>query len=169
MSLLKIFEYPDPILKEKTSPVENIDGRINGLIDDMIETMYHAVGIGLAAPQVGESINLAVLDVPMTKDYVRGDNLMVLINPEIQSHEGETTYEEGCLSIPKYTIQVPRWAKVVVKALDRNGNDMSLDAEGLLAIAIQHEVDHLNGILIINRISGLKRSIFERKLKKASA
>ncbi len=169
MNLLKIFEYPAPILKEKASPVENIDSGINCLIDDMIETMYDAEGVGLAAPQVGRSLSLAVLDVPLGGDYRRGENLMVLINPEITSHEGETTYDEGCLSIPEYTVEVPRWEKVTVNALDRNGDDLTIDADGLLAIAIQHEVDHLNGILIVNRISALKRSIFERKLKKASA
>ena len=168
MSLLKIFEYPAPILKKKAFPVENIDGGINCLIDDMIETMYDLEGVGLAAPQVGRSLSLAVLDVPLDKDHIRGENLMVLINPEITTHEGETTYDEGCLSIPKYTVEVSRWEKVTVNALDRNGNDITIDADGLLAIAIQHEVDHLNGLLIINRISGLKRSIFERKLKKAS-
>ena len=169
MSLLKIFEYPAPILKEKTSPVNNIDSGINCLIDDMIETMYNVEGVGLAAPQVGRALSLAVLDVPLGKDHWRGENLMVLINPEITSHEGETTYDEGCLSIPEYTVEVPRWEKVTVNALDRNGCDLTINADGLLAIAIQHEVDHLNGILIVDRISVLKRSIFEKKLKKASA
>ncbi len=125
--------------------------------------------VGLAAPQVGRSLSLAVLDVPLGKDHRRGENLMVLINPEITFYEGETTYDEGCLSIPGYTAEVSRWEKVTVNALDRNGDDLTIDADGLLAIAIQHEVDHLNGILIVNRISALKRSIFERKLKKASA
>ncbi len=169
MSLLKIFEYPAPILKEKASPVKNIDSGINCLIDDMVETMYNAEGVGLAAPQVGQSLSLAVLDVPLGKDHRRGDNLMVMINPEITSHEGETTYDEGCLSIPEYTVKVSRWEKVTVNALDRDGCDLTIDADGLLAIAIQHEVDHLNGILIINRISALKRHIFERKLRKTLA
>ena len=162
-------KYPDPILKKMGEPVGNIDSELNRLIDDMIETMYEADGVGLAAQQVGYSIMLAVMDVPMGDDYKRGDNLMALINPEIIDHEGEITYEEGCLSVPDYTARVARWERVSVKALNRSGEEIVINGEDLLSIALQHEIDHINGILIINRISRLKREIFERKLKKVSA
>lgn len=161
MSVLKILTYPDPVLKEKSKPVEFINEKIKKLAEDMIETMYAAPGIGLAAPQVGESLRVITVDVTR-----KGEDLIVLINPEIISGEGECTEEEGCLSVPDLKEIVQRKEKVLVKGLDIQGRKIQIPAEGLLAIAFQHEIDHLDGILIIDRVSRLKRDIFKKKLKK---
>ncbi|MFH2012740.1 MAG: peptide deformylase [Pseudomonadota bacterium] len=161
MSILKILTYPDPVLKKKAKPVEIIDEKIKKLAKDMIETMYDAPGIGLAAPQVGESCRLITVDVAR-----KDESLIVLINPEIISAEGECAEEEGCLSVPDFNEVVLRKKMVVVKGLDIEGREIQIPAEGLLAIVIQHEIDHLNGILIIDRVSKLKRDIFKKKLSK---
>lgn len=173
MSILNILKYPDPFLQTKAKPVSKVDEEIKRLITDMTETMYFAKGIGLAATQVGVHKRVAVLDVP--KDHTkhegeifkRGENLIALINPAITAHEGETKYEEGCLSIPGFTADVKRFLKVAVKALNKDGTEMEIHADGLLAIALQHEIDHLDGILFIDRLSKLKRDIIKRKIKKA--
>ncbi len=169
MSLLTILKFPDPFLKTKAEPVEKVDAEIGKLISDMIDTMYGARGIGLAAVQVGVAKRVVVLDVPDDDEEKRerGRNLMALINPEIISSEGEMVYEEGCLSVPGFTADVTRAEKVVVKALDREGRPVELEAEGLPAIAIQHEIDHLDGTLFIDRLSRIKREIIKRKIKKA--
>lgn len=172
MSILEILKYPDPSLKTKAKPVSRIDEETRKLISVMIETMYFARGIGLAATQVGADKRIAVLDVPTehgtgVRGQGAGENLIVLINPEIVAHEGETKYEEGCLSVPGFTADVKRFATVVVKGLDKNGKDLEINAEELLAIALQHEIDHLDGILFIDRLSKLKRDIIKRKIKKA--
>jgi len=167
MSVLNILKYPDPFLKTKAKPVSKIDADIKSLISDMVETMYFANGIGLAATQVGVDKKIMVLDIPRDEDAKRGENLMVLINTEITAHEREIKYEEGCLSIPGFTAEVKRFANIVVKGLNQEGNDVDIKAEGLLAIAIQHEVDHLEGILFIDRLSKLKKDIIKRKIKKA--
>jgi peptide deformylase len=135
----------------------------------MVETMYYARGIGLASVQVGDTRRVVVLDVPDEdeKDRTKGKNLIALVNPEIVLVEGETTYEEGCLSLPGITADVDRAAKVKVQALDRDGNPFEIEAEGLLAIALQHEIDHLNGIIFIDRLSRLKRELVKRKYKKS--
>ncbi|HCX90847.1 MAG: peptide deformylase [Deltaproteobacteria bacterium CG12_big_fil_rev_8_21_14_0_65_43_10] len=161
MSILKILTYPDPVLKEKSKSVEFIDEKIKKLAEDMIETMYAAPGIGLAAPQVGESLRVITVDVTR-----KGEDLIVLINPEIISGEGECAEEEGCLSVPDLKEIVQRKEKVLVKGLDIQGRKIQIPAKGLLAIAFQHEIDHLDGILIIDRVSRLKRDIFKKKLKK---
>ncbi|MBI4619252.1 MAG: peptide deformylase [Desulfobacterales bacterium] len=161
MSILKILTYPDPVLKKKAKPVEIIDERIKKLAEDMIETMYAAPGVGLAAPQVGESLRVITVDVTRKEE-----GLIVLINPEIISSEGECTEEEGCLSVPDFKEIVQRKEKVLVKGLDLEGRKIQIPAEGLLAIAFQHEIDHLDGILIIDRVSRLKRDIFKKKLTK---
>lgn len=161
MSVLKILTYPDPVLKKKAKPVEIIDEKIKKLAEDMIETMYAAPGIGLAAPQIGESLRVITVDVTR-----KGEDLIVLINPEIILGEGECTEEEGCLSVPDLKEIVQRKEKVLVKGLDIQGRKIQIPAEGLLAIAFQHEIDHLDGILIIDRVSRLKRDIFKKKLKK---
>ena len=161
MSILKILTYPDPVLKEKSKSVEFIDEKIKKLAEDMIETMYAAPGIGLAAPQVGESLRVITVDVTR-----KGEDLIVLINPEIISGEGECAEEEGCLSVPDLKEIVQRKEKVLVKGLDIQGRKIQIRAKGLLAIAFQHEIDHLDGILIIDRVSRLKRDIFKKKLKK---
>ena len=161
--ILKIYTYPDPILREKALPVENIDGETQKLIDDMAETMYKAPGIGLAAVQVGEPVRLIVYDVTPKED---GENLNVIINPEIVSCEGSTSFEEACLSVIEYSAEVKRSEKVCVKGLDRHGNPVEVEAEGLHSICLQHEIDHLNGILFIDHISSIKRSLYKKRLKK---
>ncbi|MBA2848131.1 peptide deformylase [Thermosulfuriphilus ammonigenes] len=160
----KIVIYPDPPLRETASPVEEIDGQLQKLIDDMIETMYAAKGVGLAANQVGELKRLVVMDVSQ-KDGHPGE-ILVLINPEIIEAEGELYEEEGCLSLPGYAAKVKRHARVLARAYDRQGREFELEGEGLLARAIQHELDHLNGILFIDHLSPLKRALFRKKWKK---
>lgn len=167
MFILDILKYPDPFLKTKAKPVTKVDDETKKLIGDMIETMYAARGIGLAATQVGVNKRVAVLDVPDCEDYQKGKNLLAIINPEIVSYEGEIEYEEGCLSIPGFTAEVKRFSSVVVTGLDKNGNALEINAGGLLAIALQHEIDHLNGMLFIDRLSKLKREMIKRKIKKA--
>ncbi|MBI3398852.1 MAG: peptide deformylase [Deltaproteobacteria bacterium] len=167
MSILDILKYPDPFLKTKAKPVSRVDEEIKRLISDMAETMYFAKGIGLAATQAGVNKRVAVLDVPKGDSYKKGENLIALINPEIIAHGGETKYEEGCLSVPGFTAEVKRFTQVVVKAIDKDRNNIEIKADGLFAIALQHEVDHLNGILFIDRLSKLKRDIIKRKIKKA--
>ena len=163
VSLLPIAIYPDPVLRQKAQSVENIDDAIQRLIDDMIETMREAPGIGLAANQVGRPIRLLVLDVESREP---GSGLLVLINPELIGAVGKTKYEEGCLSIPGFFAGVVRHEEVVVRAIDRKGKKFEITADGLLSIAIQHEMDHLEGKLFIDHISPIARDIFKRKWKK---
>jgi len=167
--ILTIIKYPDPFLKTHAQRVESVDDSVRKLIDDMIETMYYARGIGLASVQVGDPRQVVVLDVPDEDENERakGKNLMALVNPEIVSSEGETIYEEGCLSVPGVTADVERAARIKVKALDRDGKPFELEADGLLAIALQHELDHLRGVLFIDRLSRLKRELVKRKYKKS--
>jgi peptide deformylase len=169
MALRDIRTYPDPVLRTKTTPVGTIDNATNRLIDDMIETMHAAPGVGLAANQVGVSLQLAVIDLSQVEDPARRHPLLVLINPEFLSLEGSVTDEEGCLSIPEYTESVKRAAKVKVRALDRSGKPFELEAQGLLAKALQHEIDHLNGMLFIDRLSPLKKNIFKRRFRKTTS
>lgn len=161
--ILKIYTYPDPVLREKASPVENIDGETQKLIDDMAETMYKAPGIGLAAVQAGEPQRIIVYDVTPKEE---GENLSVIINPEIISREGSTTFEEACLSVIDFSAEVKRSEMICVKGLDRDGNPVEIEAEGLHSICLQHEIDHLNGILFIDHISSIKRSLYKKRLKK---
>ncbi|MFN3479590.1 MAG: peptide deformylase [Thermodesulfovibrionales bacterium] len=167
MALLEIKKYPEEVLKERASSVLNIDREILKLIDDMIETMYAAPGIGLAAPQVGVSKRIIVIDVSVKEG--EKTPLIVLINPEIVSTEGEIDSEEGCLSLPGYITTVKRAERVVVKGLNRDGKEIKIEGEGLLSRALQHEIDHLNGILLIDRISRIKREFFKKRYKKALA
>lgn len=164
MPLLEIITFPDKFLKQKTQPVENIDGQMQTLIDNMSATMYEAPGVGLAAIQVGVNKSMLVYDIA-PKD--KGRDLNVLINPKIVSQEGEVLSEnEGCLSVPEFRADVKRAARVLVEAVDRDGNPQRLEAEGLLAIVLQHEIDHLNGKLFIDHISALKRQMYTRRVKK---
>ena len=149
MSLLAIREYGDPILRKMCKPVVKIDEEIHKCVEDMRETMYFYKGVGLAASQVGFLKRVIVLDV--------GEGLIVLINPEIVTVEGEANEEEGCLSLPKIIIAVKRAGKVVVQGMDLFGNHIEMKADGLLARGIQHEIDHLDGILMIDRVSSAKR------------
>lgn len=163
MAVLEIRKYPEDVLKKKALPVTTYDDALQTLIDDMVETMYAAPGVGLAAPQVGVSRRLAVIDISSKDNTVP---LIVLINPVIMESEGSVEFEEGCLSLPDYTAQIKRAERLFVKALDRHGNETELEAEGLLAIALQHEIDHLDGLLLIDRISPLKREFFKKRHKK---
>ena len=164
MAVLEIRKYPDKVLKKKAAPVVSFDEALQQLIDDMIETMYAAPGVGLAAPQVGVSKRLAVIDISTKGAQMP---LLVLINPVFLLKEGSIEFEEGCLSLPEYTAKVKRADKVVVRFLDRKGEEMELEAEGLLAIALQHEIDHLDGLLLIDRISPIKREFFKKRFAKA--
>jgi len=163
MALRRILHYPETLLKQVAAPVPRIDDEIRALAADMAETMYAAPGVGLAAPQVGVSKRLVVLDCA-AKDEPR--QLIVAVNPEIVEREGEAFEEEGCLSVPGYYARVARSARVTVRFLDLGGEERRLEADGLWAIAFQHEIDHLDGILFVDHLSPLKRSMFRKKYKK---
>jgi len=164
MKTLNILTYPDKFLSEPTKPVENIDEKIQNLIKDMASIMSRAPGIGLAAIQVGINKSLLVYDVS-PRDEKR--SLQVLINPRIVESEGTTISEdEGCLSVPDFRANVKRAASVLVEAFDNKEKPLRIEAEGLLAVVLQHEIDHLNGILFIDRISSLKRGMYKRHVKK---
>lgn len=160
---IKICTYPDSALRVIADPVENIDGDVQQLIESMAETMYAAPGVGLAATQVGESKRILIYDIS-PKD--KGRNLSVLINPEIVLAEGEIVYEEACLSVIDFSAEVARNAKVKVRGVDRDGSPVEIEAQDLLARCLQHEIDHLNGVLIIDHISSLKRSLYKKRLNK---
>ncbi|MBA4697200.1 MAG: peptide deformylase [Legionella sp.] len=161
MTIHKILYLPHDCLRKVAKSVEHFDDKLQTLIDDMFETMYAAHGVGLAAPQIGVSLQVAVVDV-------KGDKTeqIVLINPQIIDTQGQTTYEEGCLSIPGVYDKVTRPQKVKIKALDRTGKSFEIEGEGLLAECFEHEIDHLNGKLFIDRLSPLKRTVARRKLEK---
>jgi len=163
MAVLDIKKYPAPVLKKKAAAVSVFDEELQKLIEDMVETMYAAPGVGLAAPQVGVSKRLAVIDISSRDDQ---HPLIVLINPCVLRTAGEVEFEEGCLSIPEYTAKVKRSESLVVRAHDRNGDEVEIEADGLLAIALQHEIDHLDGFLLIDRISPIKREFFKKRYKK---
>lgn len=158
--------WPDPILKRIASPVDRVDDSIRRLLDDMSETMYAADGVGLAAPQIGESTRCVVID---TSPRQEGQRLFHLVNPEIHRAEGRTTYTEGCLSIPGEAEEVERAAKVWVRALDYSGAPFEMECEGLLAIAVQHELDHLQGTMFVDHLSSLKREIIRGRMRKLKA
>jgi peptide deformylase len=164
MSKLNILTYPDKFLSEPTKPLENIDGNVQQMIDDMAAAMYEAPGVGLAAIQVGWDKSLLIYDIA-ARDEKRA--LQVLINPRIVTKEGELLSEnEGCLSVPDFRADVKRAADITVEGHDREGNPIRMDADGLLAIVLQHEIDHLNGTLFIEHISSLKRQMYKRRIKK---
>lgn len=160
---MKIHTYPDPVLRDHAEPVADIDDVIRDLIDNMIDTMYEAPGIGLAANQVGVLKRIIVFDGAPGEV---GRKPEVLINPEIVLLEGKVCSEEACLSVVDFAADVTRAEQVKVQGLDRHGNVLEIEAEGLKAICLQHEIDHLNGILFIDHISSLKRSLYKKKLKK---
>ncbi len=159
----EILIWPDPILKKKASSVAKVDATIRSLVADMFETMYAADGVGLAAPQVGVLKNVIVLDTTPRQPESRP---IAMINPRIVAAEGKTVYTEGCLSIPGEAEDVERAAKVTVKFLDVDGQEQTLECEGLLAIAVQHETDHLNGIVYVDHVSTLKRELIRKKMKR---
>ena len=161
MAKLEILEFPDRRLRTVAKPVTQVDDALRALIDDMFETMYAAPGIGLAASQVDVHQRLMILDVSENSDTP-----MVFINPEILSAEGEEVYEEGCLSVPGIYAEVKRAERIRVRALDRDGETFELETDGLLAICIQHEMDHLAGKLFVDYLSPLKRELVKKKLAK---
>ncbi|WP_029012264.1 peptide deformylase [Niveispirillum irakense] len=165
MSLLPILTIPDTRLKAKCKPLDNVDGRVATLMDDMLETMYKAPGIGLAAPQIGVLERLIVVDVTDHKN--EKPNPIAMVNPELILASDELAVtQEGCLSIPEIYADVTRPAQVRVRYVDRDGEVREMDADGLLATCIQHEIDHLNGVLFIDHLSSLKRNMILRKYNK---
>jgi peptide deformylase len=161
MAILDILNYPDPRLHTVAKPVKGVDARLLRLIDDMAETMYAAPGIGLAATQVNQHIQLIVMDISETKD-----DLLVFINPQITEKDGEQVYEEGCLSVPGIYENVTRAEHITVKALGKDGKEFSLKADGLLSVCIQHEMDHLLGKVFVDYLSPLKRNRIKTKMVK---
>lgn len=161
MALLTILEYPDPRLKKVAAPVAAVTADVRNLVRDMAETMYAAPGVGLAATQVNVHKRVIVIDISEPKDDLR-----VFINPEILSAEGEAECEEGCLSVPGYYDKVSRAERVRVRALDEHGETFELDADGLLAVCVQHEMDHLVGKVFVEYLSPLKRARLAAKLRK---
>jgi peptide deformylase len=164
MAIREILVYPDPRLREPGNPVERVDDEIRQLIDDMAETMYAAPGVGLAAPQIGVAKRVFVIDVASEDEP---SELRAFVNPEIIATDGSQTYREGCLSFPGVSEDIKRADRVRVRALDANGDPFELEADGLLAIAIQHENDHLDGVLMIDKVTPLKRRMMSRKVARA--
>lgn len=160
---MKIYTYPASVLRARTEPVKNIDGGIQELVDKMAEAMYAAPGIGLAANQVGELKRILVYDLTPQDE---GRKLSVIINPEIVLAEGDLVQEEACLSVIDFAAEVNRKAKIKVQGVDRHGRPVDIEAEDLLARCLQHEIDHLNGVLFIDHISALKRALYKKKLAK---
>ncbi len=165
MATLPILTAPDRRLKQKALPVEKVDDQIRTLLDNMAETMYTASGIGLAAPQVGILKQIIVIDTTYFLEKNEKKPIF-LINPEIIERQGVLIWEEGCLSVPEYTAEVERADSIRVQGLDRNGEKITIAADKLLAVCLQHEIDHLSGLLFIDHISRLKRTIILQKLKK---
>ena len=163
MAVLEILKYPHPLLKRPSEKVDRINEGTRKLIQDMTETMYHSDGIGLAACQIGIPRRIIVLDVSPIDPQ---QNLFAMINPEVIFEEGEIDHEEGCLSVPDCFEKVKRRERIRVKGISANGKEIEVFGEGILAFALQHEIDHLNGVLILDRVSRLKRDIYRSKLKK---
>lgn len=164
MTILKILTYPDHTLRQPTNELDNIDGDVQKMIDQMSSTMYDAPGVGLAAIQVGWDKSVLIYDISAA-DQDR--SLQVLINPRIVDQEGEILSEnEGCLSVPEFRADVKRYASILVEGVDRDGRPVELEADGMLAIVLQHEIDHLRGKLFIDHVSALKRQMYTRRMKK---
>lgn len=161
MATLNILRFPDPRLRSRAKPVQQVNDSVRQLLDDMLETMYEAPGIGLAAIQVNDPRRVVVIDI--SDDH---DDPLCLINPEILEKSGEEEMEEGCLSVPGFYEKVQRAERVRVRALDREGNPLEMDVDGLLAVCIQHEIDHLEGKLFVDYLSNLKRQRIRKKLEK---
>ncbi|HOV85683.1 MAG TPA: peptide deformylase [Syntrophobacteraceae bacterium] len=160
---MQIRKYPDPILRKKAVEVGRMDREVRRLIDDMTETMYGAPGIGLAANQVGRPLRVLVIDLQKPEN---NDGLIVLVNPQLTESQGEIVYEEGCLSVPEYFAAVKRYGEITVRGFDRDMKPVEIRASGLLAVVLQHEMDHLDGKLFIDRLGPITRDIFKRKWKK---
>jgi peptide deformylase len=164
MALRPILEYPDPRLRDVAKAVERVTPEIQALVDDMAETMYAAPGCGLAANQIGEAVRVFVVDCASEDEP---SDLRVFINPEIFEMDGSQVWDEGCLSFPGVSEEIKRAEHIKVRALGRDGKPFELEATGLLAVAIQHETDHLNGVLMIDKLSALKKKMMGKKLAKA--
>lgn len=163
MAIRNIVRWGDPVLHAPASPVATIDGKLAALVADMVDTMYAAPGIGLAAPQIGVALRVIVLDLSVGEDRKQ---LIKLVNPELVVKEGEQRHEEGCLSIPGYAGSPLRPARLTVRGLDLDGSERLYEAKDLLARAFCHEIDHLDGFLFVDRLSPLKRDLMKRKLRK---
>jgi peptide deformylase len=161
--ILDITTYPHPVLLQQAAPVEEIDDEIRTLAHNMVQTMYEKQGIGLAAPQVAHSCRLITVDISGPESQ---SDLKVLVNPEIEEREGETECEEGCLSLPEFKTKTKRASRIVICGLDLDGALQRIEAEGLLAICLQHEVDHLHGTLLLDHAGRLKRNMYEKKVRK---
>ena len=168
MALREVVQFPDPRLKKVSDPINEVTDEVRELARDMVDVMYDEPGIGLAAPQVGVSLRLFVIDTEWSDEEI-GRNPLVVLNPEISDREGKITWEEGCLSVPDYAASVERDAEITLRGMDLDGNPIEERADGLRAVCIQHEVDHLDGVLFIDRISRLKRSLYVKKRKKQLA
>ncbi len=167
MALREILIWPHPVLATKAEPVEEINDEIRELVADMLETMYDADGVGLAAPQVGVSLQVVVVDIYGAEDdRPSGEEPMIIINPVFDKLEGELEWEEGCLSVPGEVGKVTRAAEVVMRYLDLDGEEHVVEAEGLKAVALQHECDHLNGKVFVEYLSRLKRGVIKKKMLK---
>ena len=163
MPVLEIRRFPDPVLQKKASDVKNIDGRVAGLVNSMVDTMYVANGLGLAAPQVGAPQRVLVMD---TDPENRGKELLKIINPVIVEHSGEITWEEGCLSLVNLTVEMTRFQRVLVRGWSVDHKEIEIEAEDLAAVCLQHEIDHLDGTLLTDHISRLKRELYRKRLKR---
>ncbi len=161
MPVLNILKYPDPILKSVSEKVADIDAALISFVNDLVETMKASPGVGLAAPQVGRLLRIITVDVTPRHP---GAGLIVLLNPEIVSANGDKVAREGCLSVPEYTANIKRAIDVTVKGLNTDGKEVEISSAGLEAVALQHEIDHLDGILFIDRIANMKRDLFRRKI-----
>ncbi|STP09012.1 peptide deformylase [Helicobacter magdeburgensis] len=167
MATLAILKYPNPILRQKSTKVESFDESLHTLLDDMYETMIESGGVGLAAIQVGIAKQILVINLPRDEDKQQyKEDLLEVINPTFLTQEDDIEWEEGCLSVPEFYESVKRFNKVSIAYKDRFGNDKILQAEGFLAVALQHEIDHLNGILFVDKLPILRRKKFEKELKK---
>jgi len=166
MALRPVLQFPDKRLREKSRPLAEIGDAVRELARDMLDVMYDEPGIGLAAPQLGEPVRLIVVDTEWTEEGAERSPV-VLVNPEITAREGTLVWTEGCLSVPDFTAEVERAERVTLRALDLEGRDYVEEAEGLRAVCFQHEIDHLDGILFIDRISRLKRNLYVQRRKKA--
>ncbi len=170
MAVLELYTFPSKVLSQVSEEVDVVDDKVRKLLDDMLETMYHNKGVGLAAPQVGVLKKIIVIDDKVTEDGEPGEHPMYMVNPKIiEKSEEMVVFNEGCLSVPGQSAEVERHESVVVEYLDYDGKQQRLEATGFLAIIIQHETDHLNGTLYIDKISRLKRNMIVKRLEKLKA
>jgi peptide deformylase len=164
MAVLEIVTYPNSVLTRRAEEVERVDGEIRKLISDMVDTMYVNGGVGLAAPQVGVSKRVVIVDIRL---YDPSSSLISIVNPEVVAEGGEVLHEEGCLSVPECVEGIKRKTWIKVRGLNERGREIEVEGEGILAIALQHEIDHLNGKVILDRISRVKRDLYKKRLQKA--